>query len=44
MQGTMILAAVIAYEVIRRRAQAAAVHEAAHKVPTAPTPLAGAAS
>lgn len=29
MQGTMILSAVIAYEVIRRRAQAAAVHEAA---------------
>ena len=35
MQGTMILSAVIAYEVIRRRALAAAVHEAANA--TAPT-------
>ena len=31
LQGTMILAAVIAYEVVRRRAEAHAVHEAAHK-------------
>ena len=43
MQGTMILSAVIAYEVIRRRAQAAAVHEAAQKA-AATRNLAGAAS
>lgn len=43
MQGTMILSAVIAYEVIRRRAQAAAVHEAAQKAAAGHT-LAGAAS
>ena len=43
MQGTMILSAVIAYEVIRRRAQAAAVHEAAQKSAAGHT-LAGAAS
>jgi simple sugar transport system permease protein len=30
LQGTMILAAVIAYEVVRRRAEAHAIHEAAH--------------
>lgn len=44
MQGTMILSAVIAYEVIRRRAQAAAVREAAHKSAATPAGLAGAAS
>jgi simple sugar transport system permease protein len=44
MQGTMILSAVIAYEVIRRRAQAAAVHEAAQKAAAAHAGLAGAAS
>jgi len=43
MQGTMILSAVIAYEVIRRRAQAAAVHEAAQKAAASRT-LTGAAS
>ena len=43
MQGTMILSAVIAYEVIRRRAQAAAVHDAAQKA-AASRNLAGAAS
>ena len=44
MQGTMILSAVIAYEVVRRRAQAAAVHEAAQKAAAAHASLAGAAS
>ena len=43
MQGTMILSAVIAYEVIRRRAQAAAVRDAAHRSATGHS-LAGAAS
>ncbi len=43
MQGTMILSAVIAYEVVRRRAQAAAVHEAAQKSAAAHA-LAGATS
>ena len=44
MQGTMILSAVIAYEVVRRRAQAAAVHEAAQKAAAAHASLAGASS
>ena len=43
MQGTMILSAVIAYEVIRRRAQSAAVRDAAHRAATGHA-LAGAAS
>ena len=31
LQGTMMLAAVVAYEVVRRRAEANAIHEAAHR-------------
>jgi simple sugar transport system permease protein len=44
MQGTMILSAVIAYEVIRRRAQAAAVREAAHKAAASHAELSGASA
>jgi hypothetical protein len=36
MQGTLLITAVIAFEVVRRRALAAAVHEAAVRVQAAP--------
>ena len=36
MQGTLLISAVIAFEVVRRRGLAAAVHEAARRVQAPP--------